>query len=130
MNIGLMCNSLLMGNNSISQIKFMIIQFINRLFVSGNLFSSSQSKILMLVVQIGELHVFLSSHVFHFCRKCGSGVFVGSEMFLSVALHLVGEVGSEIFFFEVELSSFFLVVVGKSFSSVFVILGHLVLGSG
>ena len=55
---------------------------------------------------------------------------VVSEMLLSHALHLVGEVGSEIFFFSVKLSSFFLVVVGKSLSSVFVILGHLVLGFG
>lgn len=82
----------------------------------------------MLVGQISELAISLRSHSFHFGSESGSSTLVLSEMLLSVAFHLAGEILSKVFFFKVKLSSFFFVMISKSFSSSFVILGHLVLG--
>jgi hypothetical protein len=52
MNISLMCDGLLMGNDGIAQVKFMVVQFVDGLFVSSDLFSGFQSKIFMLIVQV------------------------------------------------------------------------------
>ena len=95
-----------------------------------NLITSTLSKILMLVGQISVVAIFLRSHGFHFDSESGSSTLVLAEMLLSVTFHLTGEILSKVFFFNVKLSSFSFVMISKSFSSVLVILGHLVLGFG